>query len=89
MRQAWRLDALDKARDALENRMARLEQRVGDLTKADEIAEAVAAKLDEKQTEKLTEGQIVLNHWQVTALKWGIPTAILAAIGSPVISHFV
>lgn len=54
MRNSWRLDALDKWRTEIDGRLSRLEQRVGDLTKADEIAEAVAQKMRSERTLGLT-----------------------------------
>lgn len=60
-----------------------------DLVKAEDIAEAVARKLGEKRDDELTVGTMQLQHWQVVALKWGIPTAILSAIATPIVAHFL
>lgn len=87
MRLAWRADSIDTWRKEVDGRLDTLESRVGSLTRTDEIAEAVAQKLNESQTVKLTEGEIRLNRWQVRSIVVGIPLAIATGILAPIVSH--
>ena len=67
LRLAWRLDALDQWRKEIEQRVAGNSRELERLVKADEIADAVAAKLGEAQSERLTEGSFRLTKMQTWA----------------------
>lgn len=49
-RLTWRLDALDQWRKDVDGRVAVLESKVGDIVFDDELAQALADKLDERST---------------------------------------
>lgn len=57
LRLAWRLDSLEQAQTALVLRLALQEAQLNELVKADEIAAAVAARLDETHSLHLTTVQ--------------------------------
>lgn len=54
MRLAWRLDALDTWRKSIDRDLGTLAATLGELTKADEIADAVAKKMNDTHTLHLT-----------------------------------
>lgn len=54
LRIAWRLDAFDQWRTRIDLRFEALERELQRLVKADEIAEAVAAKMKSERTLQLT-----------------------------------
>lgn len=45
LRLAWRVDALDKWRDSIDNQLAVLREEIDGVTEAQKIAEGVAARL--------------------------------------------
>lgn len=56
---AWRLDALDEWRKNIEGRVIVLESNVNDLRFTNEVAEALARKLDQKRELEITLRQKV------------------------------
>lgn len=54
MRLAWRLDALDQWRKDVDKWCGAMDTRVGDLTRADEIADAIAVRVHAGRTLGLT-----------------------------------
>lgn len=67
LRLAWRLDAIDEWRKDIEARVSGNQRELDRLVKADEIADAVASKLNETHSERLTEGSFRLTRMQTWA----------------------
>lgn len=57
LRNSWRLDALDKWRAQIEHRVGDLETQVSELVKSDEIADAVALRVNQDKRLHLTSKQ--------------------------------
>lgn len=66
--------------DDLREWRKRADRKLEDLVKADELAEAVAQKLNEGTTQKLTQGTFNLDRWQVRIAGGGLALAIAIAV---------
>ncbi len=75
MRLVWRIDALDQWRKEIEQRLGLLNSKVDGLTRADEIAEAVAQKMRQEHSLNLTIVQ------KGAATLFALATLTLAAHG--------
>jgi hypothetical protein len=77
----WRLDALDEwRREIVDPTLARHDGKLAEIVKADEIAEAVAAKLNEGQAKRMTEGVFKLDRWQTRIAGGGLALALAVSV---------
>lgn len=66
-RHAFRLDALDEWRDTVDARLQRLDESVRNMVNAQEVADAVAARLGARKRLELTLWQKLIGAVVVTA----------------------
>ncbi len=78
MRHHWRLDALDAWRKEMDVWRVHTDDTLGELTTADKIAEAVAAKMSSTREVRFTKLQTAIAG-----------LALLAAFSSPIIALVV
>lgn len=71
-RLGWRTDAAERRVDALERRLVELERQVQQMLKSDEIAAAVAAKVNEQQHVRFSKVQ----------RRWGFVFGAAVAVGA-------
>lgn len=72
LRIGWRLDALDEWRRETESRLGGIEQQVSELVKADQIAEAIARRMEANKE----------LHLSVAQRYWAIGFGVVASLGS-------
>lgn len=78
MRLAWRLDALDQWRKDLDRWCATTDLTLDGLTKADEIATAVAEKMESTRQIRFTKAQLAVAY-----------LGLACAVSSPIVAVVV